>query len=58
MFLFDAEFNGFILVLDKGSVVQKGKHADLMIEEGGIYKRIYEIQTQIEVELEKEISAP
>jgi ATP-binding cassette subfamily B protein len=45
-----------ILVLDKGSVVQKGKHEDLMKVEG-IYRQIYEIQTQIEDELEKEIAS-
>ena len=45
-----------ILVLDKGSIVQKGKHEDLM-KEDGIYRRIYEIQTQIEDELEKEIAS-
>ena len=45
-----------ILVLDKGSVVQKGKHEDLM-KEHGIYKQIYDIQTQIEDELEKDIAS-
>jgi ATP-binding cassette, subfamily B, bacterial len=44
-----------ILVLDKGHVAQKGTHAQLM-EQDGIYRQIYEIQTRIEVELEKEIS--
>jgi ATP-binding cassette subfamily B protein len=44
-----------ILVLDKGQIVQKGTHADL-VNQDGIYKQIYEIQTRIEVELEKEIA--
>jgi ATP-binding cassette, subfamily B, bacterial len=44
-----------ILVLDKGHVAQKGTHAQLM-EQDGIYRQIYDIQTRIEVELEKEIS--
>jgi ATP-binding cassette subfamily B protein len=44
-----------ILVLDKGKVVQKGTHAELMAQEG-IYQQIYEIQTRIEVELQKELS--
>ena len=44
-----------ILVLDKGRIVQKGTHADL-VHQDGIYKQIYEIQTHIEVELEKEIA--
>lgn len=44
-----------ILVLDKGQIVQKGTHVDL-VNQDGIYKQIYEIQTRIEVELEKEIA--
>ncbi len=40
-----------ILVLDKGRVVQAGKHEQL-VEQDGIYRQIYEIQTRIEVELE------
>jgi ATP-binding cassette, subfamily B, bacterial len=43
-----------ILVLDKGMIVQKGIHHELLKQEG-IYQNIYEIQTQIEVELEKEL---
>jgi ATP-binding cassette subfamily B protein len=35
--------------------VQKGTHAELMAQEG-IYQQIYEIQTRIEVELQKELS--
>lgn len=45
-----------ILVMEKGNVVQMGRHTELM-EQEGIYRRIYEIQTQIEVELEKEIAS-
>ena len=44
-----------ILVMDKGRIVQRGKHADL-VQESGIYQQIYNIQTRIEVELEKELS--
>lgn len=44
-----------ILVLDKGQIVQKGDHQSLL-EQEGIYRQIYEIQTRIEVELEKELS--
>ena len=44
-----------ILVFDKGQVVQCGTHADLVTQDG-IYRQIYEIQTRIEVELEKEIA--
>ena len=45
-----------ILVMDKGAVVQKGNHEELMNEDG-IYRKIYDIQTQIEDELEKEIAS-
>ncbi len=44
-----------ILVMDKGRIVQAGKHEDL-VNQQGIYRQIYEIQTRIEDELEKEIS--
>ena len=44
-----------ILVLDKGRVVQKGTHAELVAQEG-IYQQIFDIQTKIELELEKDIS--
>ncbi len=43
-----------ILVLDKGRIVQKGTHTDL-VSQDGVYRQIYEIQTRIESELEKEI---
>jgi ATP-binding cassette subfamily B protein len=45
-----------ILVLDKGEVVQSGTHAELLKEENGMYRRIYDIQTRIDEELEREIS--
>lgn len=45
-----------ILVLDKGHIVQSGTHAELMKEEN-IYRRVHELQTQIEIELEREISS-
>ena len=44
-----------ILVLDKGRIVQRGKHEELLGQEG-IYKQIYDIQTRIEADLEKEIA--
>jgi ATP-binding cassette subfamily B protein len=44
-----------ILVLDQGCIVQKGTHAELLQQEG-IYRQIYDIQTRIEADLEKEIA--
>jgi ATP-binding cassette subfamily B protein len=45
-----------ILVLDKGEVVQQGTHAELLKDVNGMYRRIYDIQTRIDVELEMEIA--
>ncbi len=45
-----------ILVLDKGEIVQAGTHEELLADEKGMYREIYEIQTRIDEELEKEIS--
>lgn len=33
-----------ILVLDKGKIVQQGKHAELLEDENGMYKKLYELQ--------------
>jgi ATP-binding cassette subfamily B protein len=44
-----------ILVLDKGRIIQKGTHAEL-VDQDGVYRQIYDIQTRIESELEQEIS--
>jgi len=44
-----------ILVLDKGQVIQHGTHAELVAQDG-VYRQIYDIQTKIELELEKDIS--
>lgn len=45
-----------ILVMDKGRIVQSGQHEGL-IQAGGIYRQIFDIQTKIDVELEKEIAS-
>jgi ATP-binding cassette, subfamily B, bacterial len=45
-----------ILVLDKGEVIQMGTHAELVSQMDGMYRRIYDIQTRIDEELEIEIS--
>ncbi|MCX6053975.1 MAG: ABC transporter ATP-binding protein [Chloroflexi bacterium] len=44
-----------ILVMDKGRIVQRGKH-DQLVKAAGIYQQVFNIQTRIEVELEREIS--
>jgi ATP-binding cassette subfamily B protein len=46
-----------ILVLDHGRIVQQGTHAELLSERG-IYRRIYDIQTRIEAELERDLAHP
>jgi len=43
-----------ILVLSKGRIVQRGQHSELIIQDG-IYRKIYDIQTRIENELEADI---
>ncbi len=44
-----------ILVLDKGRIIQSGTHHSL-INQSGIYQQIFNIQTRIEDELEKELA--
>jgi ATP-binding cassette subfamily B protein len=44
-----------ILVMDKGAVVQMGRHEELVAQDG-MYRQIYEIQTRIDEELEYEIA--
>jgi ATP-binding cassette subfamily B protein len=46
-----------ILVLDKGEVIQMGTHRELVSQMDGMYRRIYDIQTRIDEELEMEISS-
>ena len=45
-----------ILVMDKGEIVQMGTHEELLPQMDGMYRRIYDIQTRIDEELEFEIS--
>ena len=42
-----------ILVFDKGRIVQRGTHNELM-RESGIYRQIFDLQSRIEEEVEKE----
>jgi ATP-binding cassette subfamily B protein len=44
-----------ILVFDKGGIIQRGTHKQL-IGVPGVYQQIYELQTNIDMELEKEVS--
>ena len=44
-----------ILVMDRGRIVERGTHHELL-EKDGLYRRIFELQAQVEVELEKDIA--
>jgi ATP-binding cassette subfamily B protein len=44
-----------ILVMDKGKIIQMGKHEELVAQDG-MYRKIYELQTRIDEELEMEIT--
>jgi ATP-binding cassette subfamily B protein len=44
-----------ILVMDKGRIIQKGNHEELLAQDG-MYRKIYDLQTRIDEELEMEIS--
>ena len=45
-----------ILVMDKGRIVQRGTHDELMAQPG-IYRQVYEVQARIEDELEREVAS-
>lgn len=45
-----------ILVLEDGKIAQHGTHAELMAQTG-FYRQIYDVQSRIEAELEKEIAS-
>jgi ATP-binding cassette subfamily B protein len=44
-----------ILVMEKGRIIQKGTH-DELIEQDGMYRQIFELQTRIDEELQVELS--
>jgi ATP-binding cassette subfamily B protein len=46
-----------ILVLEKGSLIQMGTHTELLRDPEGIYRRISDIQTRIDEELELAVSS-
>jgi ATP-binding cassette subfamily B protein len=45
-----------ILVMDKGRIVQRGTH-DQLIDQPGIYRQVYDVQARIEDELEREVAS-
>ena len=45
-----------ILVMDQGRIIQSGQH-ETLVSRPGMYRDIYDIQTRIEAELEKEIAS-
>jgi ATP-binding cassette subfamily B protein len=45
-----------ILVLEHGSIVQQGEHEELITQEG-IYRQVFDLQTRIEDELQKEMTS-
>jgi ATP-binding cassette subfamily B protein len=45
-----------ILVIKEGRIIQSGTHEELM-SQGNIYQQVYDLQTRIEIELEREISS-
>lgn len=44
-----------IIVFDKGYIVQQGTHEELVEDEGGIYRRIFDVQARIEQEVKQEV---
>ncbi len=42
-----------VLVLDKGRIVQRGTHEQLLAQ-SGIYRQIHDLQTRLEIEVERE----
>ena len=44
-----------VLVMDRGRIIQRGTHSELIAEDG-LYRRIFDLQAEIESELEKEMA--
>jgi ATP-binding cassette subfamily B protein len=47
-----------IMVLDDGQIAEMGTHSELLQNENGIYRKIYDIQSSLETELMESQSAP
>ncbi|MCL4266432.1 MAG: ABC transporter ATP-binding protein/permease [Anaerolineae bacterium] len=45
-----------ILVLEHGRITQMGTHTELLKQTGGVYRRIYDLQSRIEEELEADLA--
>jgi ATP-binding cassette subfamily B protein len=45
-----------ILVMDKGRIIQRGTHRELLAQDG-VYRQIYDLQSRIDDEVEKEIAS-
>jgi ABC-type transport system involved in Fe-S cluster assembly fused permease/ATPase subunit len=43
-----------ILVLQNGRIIEKGRHADLATKTGGLYAKLFTLQTQGRLQVEKE----
>jgi len=46
-----------ILVMDEGTIVERGTHASLL-EHGGVYRRIYDLQLRPQEEVMMEFEVP
>ncbi len=46
-----------IVVLDKGEIIQMGTHDELVTQTDGMYRKIFDIQTRVDDELQSEIAS-
>ena len=44
-----------IMVMEAGRIIQRGSHNELVSQQG-VYRQVYELQVQVEADLEKEIA--